>query len=193
MRTKNFWLLLMFLLAPSIGVSKEIIKGMAEINGNLNFSLTSLNVENDDHGALSSDTITVSASILYYVKDNIGVGLTSNYVSIQSSSKDYLENRSTTMYGVEGAYNISFNENFSMKILVVIAKTSSKMSINDGRQKSKGSAWILGLGWAYFVAHNISVNTKVTYLNMSQKIDASSEKIKMNGLITDFGISVYFE
>lgn len=188
----------------SLPLSAQTEKGNFVISGRSSFDFAYVsnrvkgeNVTLDERYALDVDsyTLKITPSFGFFVIDNLALG---GEVSYSFSDGDY-QNKSTQFVIMPTAtYYIPIGK--VVRPLVTAgagyANISQEVSINSSSSATKsfnGFTWGAGLGAAFFVHHNISIDLLAQYIEIyANYSDDSSVKFSTKGLGGSIGLSVYF-
>lgn len=181
------------LCLSSAGHARDLSRGTVEIGGDLDLSTMSIDNKPEWGDSFKSDTKHLSTDLVYYVADNFGMGLQWNYVRTELDIfGDTLES-TTNMIGPTAAYNISLNDDTSLKLLGGIFITSSEESDSSGTESGDGNGWHVGGQLNYFLNDAVAINGLLSYFSLSLKDDATFTNFDSDGWGLGIGLSVYLQ
>jgi len=172
----------------SISSARDIDQGTIEINGGLDLSISSAKLEPESGGRVDIDTKTINLGGLYYVAQNFGLGFSWDYTSTDIESNNLSAETSTSIFGPAALYNVSINEDMSLRFLGAFLISSSDA---DYSGSNDGFGWGLGGGLSYFISDHVSVNGTVQYVYLKLEDDDTGVDMDSNGFGAGIGLSVY--
>ncbi len=194
MRKSGSAIILTGLLGVSAtGNAHDLKAGTLELGGSLRASMTSSTIKIQGFEDLDQDSTSLDILGLYYVSDNLGLGLTWNYDATEfSSGGDSLEVTSNEV-GPVVAYNISLNERASLKLIgaFLVASVEDDSVFGDG-VTIDGNGWAVGGMISNFINDHMSVDASLVYESLSLEEDVSNTDVDLDGYTVGVGISVYF-
>ncbi|MCC6303251.1 MAG: outer membrane beta-barrel protein [Gammaproteobacteria bacterium] len=194
MRKSGAAIILTGLLGVSAtGNAHDLKAGTLELGGSLRASMTSSTIKIQGFEDLDQDSTSLDILGLYYVSDNLGLGLTWNYDATEfSSGGDSLEVTSNEV-GPVVAYNISLNERASLKLIgaFLVASVEDDSVFGDG-VTIDGNGWAVGGMISNFINDHMSVDASLVYESLSLEEDVSNTDVDLDGYTVGVGISVYF-
>jgi len=200
MKQKVFMISLAFCLLSSF-VFSQTEKGKFLIAGRSSldfiYSGTKLfgdNITSEDYISSDSYNLEFSPALGYFVKNNLAVGLGTSY---SISDGDYQNKTSqltimpTVMYYFlpESKIHPFIQPGFGY------ANVSQEMSLGTGSiatESFNGNAWGVGLGVAFMLGNNISLDLNLEYAEVNARFsDDSTIKFQTKGLGALIGFSIY--
>ena len=178
-----------FLILSFSVCAKDMPRDTIEIGGDFDISVSSvdLDIEGEE---VDTDTTSISMSVLYYVEENLGVGLTWGYENSEVSFEGGSSESTTNFLGPAVAYNFSLNENTSMKLYGAVAISAMEEKDSDlGKAKYSGYAWVTAGIISFFVNDSVSFDASLSYVSMSLEDDEID--LDVDGFSTGLGVSVY--
>lgn len=176
------------------GHARDLNQGTIEIGGDLDLSMVSLEVKPEGGDKVETDTTTLSASALYYVVQNVGVGITWDYMSDEAKVAGDKAETTTNMIGPTAAYNISLNDKTSLKVLGAVVMSSTELSgTSISTTKIDGFGWTIGGQLSYFLNDFVSLNGSLQYLSLSLEEDDTKTDVDTTGFGAGVGLSVYLK
>ncbi len=186
------------LCLSATGYARDLNQGTIEIGGGSGFSMDSFEFEPEGFPKTEVDITTLSARALYYVVQNIGVGIAWDYTSAETTFADYKAERTDHFIGPTAAYNISLNDRTSVKLLgaFVMASTDTSNTIS-GTSTIDGVGWTTGGQLIYFPNDFVSLNGSLQYRSVSLEDPSENSDTKTNvdetALGAGVGLSVYLK
>lgn len=174
--------------------SKEIAKGTVEVSGDSSFSISSSEAKQSGvSGSDDTDTLSLSATAVYYVAPNVAVGL---LWSMEDQDEDSGVNSYSSNINIMGplvGYNVSIAPESSIALyagLVLIGDFESK---TNGTTTSEGdvSGHIIGASFRQFVAESVSVNVGFAISSITLEEDGGTD-LDIDTTDLSVGLSVYF-
>jgi hypothetical protein len=181
---------------PMVAAAHDLAPGTFELSGGSNLGLNGGSVKTSV-GGVSDTTDTsnyaLSATGLYYVMPNFGVGLTLDYAADnQKFSDGTKDNLSSFLLGPAVSFEVPLAPQFSFfgrgDIGYVSATRDTGVSVN-------ATGWGLGLeaGVKYFPVKVISFDAGLGYQYRSVSTDQTpAQDITTTGFGLNLGLSVYF-
>lgn len=203
MKQKFFIVSVLFCLF-SFTMSAQTEKGKFSISGRSSMEgayfsnrVYGANIDISDREAMDLDgySITITPSIGYFVIDNLSVG---GQASFSITDGDYQSKTSQFILMPTVAYYIPTRK--PVRPFVALgagyANVSLEMAMQGAQAESMsfgGFTWAGGLGAAFFVSNNISIDLMAEYAEVSARYSTdSSYKYSTKGLGESVGLSVYF-
>jgi len=204
MKQKTFSVIVILLSLIILPVSSQTEKGKWVFSGRsaFDFAYSANNAKGDnlsvnDYEALegSGYTLNLTSGFGYFAIENLSIG---GEISYFLSDADYENKTSQVLIMPTGTYY--FCSGKVVRPLVALgvgyANTSIEVPItwqNKATKSFNGLAWGVGLGGAFFIKDNISIDLLAQYMEIhSQYSDDSSVKLRTNGLGASVGFSIYF-
>lgn len=185
---------LCLLSMTTTGHARNLDKGTIEIGGGLGLSTTSLEMKPEGSSKIETDSTALSANVLYYVAQNIGVGITWDYSSNEMKSSGYKFETTSNTFGPMAAYNISLNEKTSLKLggALVMSSTEDKET-GFATTTVDGYGWNLGGQLSYFLNDYVSLDGSLDYVSLSLEEDSTKTEIDTTGFAAGVGLTVYLK
>ena len=186
-------------------MAKEIPIGAIEVGGGTSLSLGSRTITYSTTGAPNFDTdekaTTLNARALYYIAPNIGVGMLWDYDKQKFSSKSegLSETKTSNLWGLAAAYNVSVSEQLSVRPRLFFGNISQKnVRYEDGvgsfgsySVNYSGTSWGLGMDLSYFTSDNVSFDAGVVYKSASLRASSIDTNADFTSLIYGVGVTAY--
>lgn len=172
--------------------SRDLAQGTIEIGGGLDLSLGSSEMDITGSDTIDTDTTTLSASGLYYVAPNIGVGLTWDYDSTEVGEAGYKSEESSNFIGPVASYNLSLNDKTSLRFLGALGLASIEMEDSfSGTTTIDGFGWAVGAQLSYFLTDSVSIDGYLSYMSLSLEEDESKTDVDSTSFGPGVGLTVY--
>lgn len=186
------------ILAGLLGVSAtgnahDLEAGTLELGGSLRASMTSSTIKIEGFEDLDQDSTALDILALYYVSDNLGLGVTWNYDTTEFSSGGGSFEVTSNEVGPAVAYNISLNKDASLKLIgaFLLASVEDDAVFGDG-VTIDGNGWAVGGIISNFINDYMSIDASLVYESLSLEEDVSDTDVDLDGYTVGVGISVYF-
>lgn len=200
MKPKPFMISMAFCLLSSF-VFAQTEKGQFLLSGRSSldfvYSATSLfggNLSYEDYISAEGYQLEVSPAVGYFVMNNLAVGLGTSY----SISDGDFQNKTSLLTIMPTVMYYFLPERKVHPFIQAgfgYANVSQKISINPGggsTESFNGNAWGAGLGAAFMVRSNISIDLTLEYVEVNTKFTADSDiKFRTKGLGALIGFSFY--
>lgn len=177
---------------PSLSYAKDIEASTTEIAGDINLSIASLDTSVSGFSDVSTDRQAMSIDGIFYLKKNVGVGITLDYDHTESSSLGVSSESTTNMIGPVISYNISTGEKTSLKLQgAALYSWAEQVDPSIGTTVLDGFGWRIGSQLSYFINEKVSFNAGINYASINLKDDVFDVTVKTSGIGIGAGISVY--
>lgn len=167
-------------------MAKELSAGTFEVDGSTEFgvdsSTASLAATDVDY-----DTTKFSTAALYYFAPNVGVGIVWEYEKEKATSLGVSETDTTNVIGAKASYNISINDQASIRPKALFAMASVKTDSVD----ASGTAWGVGVDVSYFPSDYVSFDVGYSHISLSLTDDDLDIDIDSTSSSFGLGVSVY--
>jgi opacity protein-like surface antigen len=174
--------------------AKEIKAGTIGLGGDLNISYDSDTSKPSSGPKTVDKEKSVNANMLYYIMPNLGLGLGWSYDKYDSTNAGINLGVTTYSIGPAMGYNISVNEELSVKIMGSIEKLNSNARVTGlPTSKVDGTQWTAMAQLNYFPVDNISLDAGIQYHSASLSDNQATGNIKFTGYTSRVGLSVYFK
>ncbi len=177
------------IILASNAFAKDIKKGTVEIGGGFDISISSTDSEAEGASNISTDTEAIDLSTLYYLQNNIGIGVSWLYENSESKSGGLTAETKTNIIGPVVKGNLSLNENVN----AYLAGSVGVVDMESGSVKADGFAWGVETGVSFFITKTVALNAGVNYQSMSVETDDSNVDIDIDGMSFGLGITVFMK
>ena len=171
--------------------AQNIKKGTIEIDGGLGFDISSSEADIDGvTDDMEEDSKKISASALYYIRPNIGIGGIWKY---DISETDYGQSKKEDIsYGIGPiiSYNVSMDDQISVKLQGGMLKFGMEDKEND--TETEGFLWMARGMISYFIVKNVSINGSLAYTFGELEMEQGSSDTDMDTSRFDSSISISF-
>lgn len=183
------------LCLSTAGNARNLDQGTVEIGGGLGLNIISIDVKQEGASKEDFDSTALSANALYYVAQNIGVGIAWDYSTSETRRGVYYKYEETSnSIGPMAAYNISLNEKTSLKLGGTLVKlTSESKETGYVTSTTDGYGWSLGGQLSYFLNDFVSLDGGLYYVSLSRENNKTKTSIDTTGFSTGIGLSVYLK
>jgi len=156
-------------------MAKEIPAGTIAVGGQTDVSQasTTTTVNGTD---IDVDVTTLKTGALYYVAPNVGLGVLWDYEKTKTSVAGTSSTETTNLFGAMASYNISINEQMSIRPRVFFGTASVK---NDP------------LDVSYFPSDHVSFDVGVSYESLSLRDDGLDIDADGSGFSFGLGFTAY--
>ncbi len=174
--------------------AQNIKKGTIEVGGGLGIGMNS---EEFDVDGASDDmevkSTSFSASTLYYIRPNIGIGGTWDYVSREYDLFGNKMEYNDYSIGPIISYNISMDKQIGFKLQGGAVKYFSETSVDGSKFEFNGFVWLAKGVISYFITKNISFNGSVAYTfgEIELETNIGDADTDYSNFTSHVGISVY--
>ena len=169
----------------SNALAKDIEKGAIEIGGGLDISMSSTDTE--ANSTVSTDTQTIDITSLYFLQNNIGLGINWLYENSETKSGGTTSEIKTNIIGPIVKGNFSLNENVS----AYLEGGVGVVFLESGSVDADGFAWAVETGVSYFITKTVALNAGVHYQSSKVETDNTNIDIDIDGMSFGIGISVF--
>ncbi|MDW7646517.1 MAG: outer membrane beta-barrel protein [Desulfuromonadales bacterium] len=164
--------------------AKDLKMGTFEVSGSTGLSLNATTLEGPGGDEIDVDTASLVLDGKYYFVDNFAIGLTYNYLNIDSEF-DGLDSE-ITAYGIGPIAEV--NLPLSSKAALFGNFSVGVMNIEVDGADSDGYFWGIGGGLKYFLNDSVSMNGALGYTYG----EFDDDDVEIDNLGANFGISIYF-
>lgn len=161
--------------------AKNLQVGTVELSGTTEFSYTDQELE--DGTDIDIKTTELEVDALYYVLENLGLGLTVSYLEQEFENVD----SSAFSVGPQVLYNFSVSENASLFLKGSVVYAEAEVDSID----ADGWGWSVAGGAKYFINNHVSLNGSVGYASLSLEDDFNNDA-DIKGFNFGVGFSLYF-
>jgi hypothetical protein len=192
-------LIIISLVMPLVSISTntyshELQQGVIEIGGDFGISAASNDVKTEGLEKMETETLNLSGNALYYIVPNFGVGLAWDYYSYEGKISNNKLESSSYKLGPTIAYNMSINEDTSIKLIgTLLDATRKRKSSSSSTNSDKGSGWSVGGQLSYFVNDFVSLNTTLRYTSTSMENNQYNYDTDTSGYNLGLGLSIYLK
>lgn len=177
---------------PALAGARDLGPGTFELGGGTDLGFGSATTEVNGVEVVDISTRSVNADALYYVVNNLGIGLGISYdwtefddgVSPKQSS-------STSIIGPELKLNLPIAPKASVLLGGAIGRMVLSQDDGFGQADADGFAFLLGGGVRFFPADFVSLDALLNYTKAGVSDDAGND-IDVSGWELGLGVSVYF-
>lgn len=193
----SFFIFVFFLSSAS---AKNIEKGAIEIDGALDLSISSSDTEAKATGyssKTSNDDNSVRISALYYLVQNVGLGLQTEYGGSKNTNNSETEKITSLFIAPMVKYNYSLNEKTNLYFTGAVGITKQEVKEETFSIKTNGYGWEVGTGLIFFLTDSVALNGGIAYSSMQTETDHSSYSedldIDTSGMTFNVGISFFIK
>ncbi len=184
----------LFILS-SAGHAHDIPQGTFELGGNLDLSVLSSETKLRGGGfveTFDTDTTTLELTGLYYIADNIGIGISWTYESEETSFEGDSMETTMHLFGPTARFNFSLNDNTSLFLRGSFGYASlEEKGSFFSTSSADGYMYSFGGGISYFFNDYVSLNGAIDYASVTVDIDSASSEIEISGVNVSLGLSIY--
>jgi len=192
-------ILLLAVLLSANSILAQTTKGKILVSGGVGLQFISSNQKTiydgktDETAKINSSSI--SPSFAYFVKDNLAVGLTSQFANTKVEV-DGVERQKTGTTIIAPTAIYYFTVDGKIRPLAQIGIGYASFNVKEDKLAKvsySGLSLNLGGGVCYFIKENISFNFGLSYTkNTMKNADDEKEKLKQSNFATNIGISLFF-
>lgn len=186
--------LLVFCLS-STAFAKNIERGTVELDGGLRLAVSSEKYAYDDDPKTERDTTEVSATIFYYLAQNVGIGVYWEHEATEEKLGSATQEVTDNSVGPAISLNVSLNDRTSLQLQAAYTltsreykKTGYKSTVDFSGNTTIGAAKL-----NYFVTDSVALNFIVAYYSMKLDEDKYKYTYKSSGYQTGIGLSVFIK
>lgn len=179
---------------PAVTQANEISVGTFELSGDTTLTFNQGSVETSSGGftdqQVDTTDLKLSASGLFYVTPNVGVGLGIDYIDSTRESGGVKAGTSVLVIGPGLGLDFPVAPKLSLFALGTIGYASAKYT-QTGYTSSTPTGWGLGLegGIKFFPVSSVSLNAALGYTWLRMKEDQF--EVTQSGIGLSLGVSVY--
>lgn len=179
-------------LALSSGAlyAKDIEQGTVAILGDLDLSFMSTTLDFGGGAKLDTDTTALSATALYFISKNFGIGLGWSYENQEASAGGIFAEATMNTFGPAALYNISMNEHASLQLFGSIDYASLEERDGSGTFEVDGWGFSVGARLSYFLNDFVSVDGSLGYSYVELEDDFGNSA-DLDGVRLGLGLTVY--
>jgi len=170
-------------------IALDLEEGTIELEGGLDINYSSSDSEISPGTKSDDDSMKLDATALYYIRDNLGIGLLVYRNRTESKSGQSESTFTTYSYGPKIVFNRSLSSDVSSYFGVSYVKLSHKAEHSLSSNEISGSSWGVETGIKYFLSDNTSLNTGVNYFSSTHEY--SNYDVKAKGISVGIAISVF--